>query len=256
MKRVKIGFLLGVEILAGGCSMKSDYLLFQEDTKAKAKAQTEHNVSIPETPTVVYEYKIAPRDRLSIMVFRHPELSTRSETIQPSQERGLLVSSDGTVSLPLVGSVRVEGLTREEAAGVLEERYAKYLKDPHVTVEILNQRIYVVGEVNKPGVVTVTNEFMTLVEAIAQAGDFSIYGEKSSVKILRGDWRNPQISTVDMTHLSSLGASDLILRPGDVVYVEPNSMRATNIRINEYRPGLQLINDILSPFVNIKYLTK
>ena len=98
-------------------------------------------------------------------------------------------------------------------------------------------------------------ESISLIEAIAQAGDINIYGERRSIKIIRGDHRNPTISSVDLTKLASLQTNDLMLTPGNVVYVEPNNMRATNVNIGEYLPMLQLVNSILSPFTNIKYLT-
>ena len=138
---------------------------------------------------------------------------------------------------------------------MLQERYREFLKQPEVKIEILNQRIYVIGEVNKPGVVPLVEESISLIEAIAQAGDINIYGERRSIKIIRGDHRNPTISSVDLTKLASLQTNDLMLTPGNVVYVEPNNMRATNVNIGEYLPMLQLVNSILSPFTNIKYLT-
>lgn len=236
-------------LLLSGCATKQDFILFQGDPAAQQGELT---------PPPVVEYKIAPRDRLSIRVFNHPELSSRTDTanIDPKNEKGFAVSSDGTVLLALVGRVNVGGMTKEEASSFLTREYGRYLKNPDVTVEILNQRIYVMGEVNKPGVVPLTNESMTIVEAIAQAGDFNVYSQRSSVKVMRGDLNRPSISTVDMTRLASLSTQDLMLHSGDVVYVEPNKMRATNVNINEYLPALQLFNSLLTPFVNIKYLTK
>lgn len=236
-------------LLLSGCATKQDFILFQgKPAKEKQTAYIQ--------PSVI-EYKIAPRDHLSVRVFNHPELSTRVDTAAMPTEKGFMVSSDGTVPLALVGRVKVVGLTKEEASDLIQKRYAQFIKAPNVNVEILNQRIYVVGEVNKPGVIPLTNESMTVIEAIAQAGDFNVYSQRTTIKVLRGDIsNNPTISTIDMTKLASLSTSDLMLYPGDVVYIEPNSMRATNVNINEYLPALQLINSLITPFVNIKYLTK
>jgi len=247
MTVLKTIMAVSLVVLLSGCATKQDFILFQGEP---AGEQTEL------TPSAVVEYKIAPRDRLSISVFNHPELSTRPANIDPKNEKGFAVSSDGTVLLALVGRVSVGGMTKEEASSFLTREYGRYLKNPDVTVEILNQRIYVMGEVNKPGVVPLTNESMTIVEAIAQAGDFNVYSQRSSVKVMRGDLNRPSISTVDMTRLASLSTQDLMLHSGDVVYVEPNKMRATNVNINEYLPALQLFNNLITPFVNIKYLTK
>lgn len=242
----KIALLSASLWLLSGCATKQDYALFQ------GEVQSDINLTTP----VVIENKIAPHDRLSIRFYKHPELSTRVDTVSSIQEVGLGVSEDGTVVFPMIGSVQLVGLTREEASALLMQKYALYIKNPSITVEILNQRIYVVGEVNRPGVVPITNETIHLMEAIARAGDFNIYGQRNSVMILRGDLRRPEIKTVNLSRLATLNAQDLILRSGDIVYVQPNEMRATNVNIGEYSPAIQLINNLITPFVNIKYLTR
>jgi polysaccharide export outer membrane protein len=234
-------------LIFAGCAAKEDFVLFQDDN-------SESNTAIPQH--IVTEYKIAPRDRISVQVFKHPELSTRTIDTQTSNEQGLIVSSDGMVSLALVGRTKVVGLTKEEASELLQKEYTTYLKNPDVTVEILNQRIYVIGEVNKPGVVPLTHESMTIVEAIAQAGDINVYGERDSIKIIRGGLNDPKVSVVNMTKLASLSGSDLMLHSGDVVYIQPNTMRAVNANINELIPSLQLISGLLAPFVALKYLNQ
>jgi polysaccharide export outer membrane protein len=95
---------------------------------------------------------------------------------------------------------------------------------------------------------------MTIVEAIAQAGDINVYGERDSIKIIRGGLNDPKVSVVNMTKLASLSGSDLMLHSGDVVYIQPNTMRAVNANINELIPSLQLISGLLAPFVALKYL--
>lgn len=245
---IKKAVLVPLVLLLSGCATKQDFILFQgEPARENQLAYVQ--------PSAI-EYKIAPRDKLSIMVFNHPELSTRTNAVMATGEKGISVSSDGTVPLALIGRINVAGLTKEEASDLIQKHYAQFIKTPNVNVEILNQRIYVVGEVNKPGVIPLTNESMTVIEAIAQAGDFNVYSQRTQVKVMRGDMHHPTISTIDMTKLASLSTSDLMLYSGDVVYVEPNSMRATNVNINEYLPALQLINSLITPFVNIKYLTK
>ncbi|MCK9372295.1 MAG: polysaccharide export protein [Sulfuricurvum sp.] len=257
--------LLAIVVLLTGCATKQDYTLFQtkpiEDSKQEGdsyffkKNDTKNDRNDTAPQKMISEYKIAPRDKLSIVVFNHPELSTRSPNIIPTGEKGITVSSDGTVMLALIGRIALAGLTKEEAGDLVTKRYNLYIKDPYVNLEILNQRVYVVGEVNRPGVVPLINESMTVIEAIAQAGDFNVYSQRNSVKIMRGNLSNPTISTIDMTKLASLEASNYMLYPGDTVYVQPNSMRATNVNINEYLPALQLINSLITPFVNVKYLT-
>jgi len=174
-----------------------------------------------------------------------------------SQEtQGLLVTQSGTVRLPLIGSATIEGLTEDEAAKYLMGEYGKYLRTPYVTVEIMNQRIFILGEVNKPGVVAVTNGTMNLIEAIARSGDLTDYAERRGVLILRGDLRNPEVRMIDLTHMSTIQISSLFLKPNDIVYVQPRASKGRKIAFDEISPPFQLVSSILAPFVNITYLAK
>lgn len=258
MKKFRINkliILFSIILLLTGCAKKEEFILFQT-AQTNEKNSKQNKEKTPEIcPKHEISYKIAPRDKLDIQVFNYSELTTKIDTNSDPSDRTTTVSSDGTATMPLLGRIKVSGLTKEEASLMLQERYKEFLKQPEVRIEILNQRIYVLGEVNKPGVVPLLEESISLIEAIAQAGDINIYGERRSIKIIRGDHRNPTISSVDLTKLESLRTNDLMLSPGNVVYVEPNDMRATNVNIGEYLPMLQLVNSILSPFTNIKYLT-
>ena len=240
-----------VPIVISACSTKSKYTLFQGGKEQSKETKTEEYQS---QPNFTYEYKIAPNDRLSVVVFRHPELSTKKIGSFENTREGVLVSKNGTIVLPLIGEVKVLGMTKDEVQALLTEKYKKYLRQPEIYVEILNQRVYVLGEVSNPGVVPIIDEKITLVEALAKAGDMNFYGRRNKILIIRGDLRHPQIIKVDLTNLDSIRKAPMFLMPNDIVYVPPNKMREVNVVINEMTPPLRLISDILNPFVQIKYL--
>jgi polysaccharide export outer membrane protein len=253
-KKFLLLFFISVYFVSG-CATKDNYSLFQEK---KPKQQKEQKVKKP-AKKIFYEYKIAPGDRVSVIVFGHEELSTgklESNIYSTTRQDGVLVSAKGTIVLPLIKEIKVAGLTKTQAKALIEEKLSKYVKNPEVYVEILNQRVYVLGEVNKPGNIPLFDERMTLIEAIARAGDFNIYSLRNRVMIIRGDLNNPEVKYIDLTDLNNIKASDLFLQPNDIVYVPPNKMRKVNVRINEIRPPLQLISEILQPFVQIKYLSQ
>ena len=258
--RLTVAMILLVPfIFLSGCSIK-EYKLFQPDENTTIS----HSATKEEMKeSVRYENKIAPGDRVAINVFNvYRQSSTGTAQFTSSEgsgsllnnQEGYLVSQDGTVFLPLIGDVKLQGMTTAQATKTLTEKYTKYLRHPFVTVNILNQRVYVLGDVKNPGMVPVLNETMTIFEAIARSGDFSTYGRRDNIMIIRGNINdNPEIRIIDMSHMASLRVQDLILRPNDIVYVQPRDMKATNIAISEITPILSLITQTLTTWVALDY---
>jgi len=267
MRRKILSFgVVVTALLFGGCSMK-EYRLFQDanvsDTPTEVTSAQYHD-------EMVFENIIAPNDRVAVMVYNQSSSSSGQLTSMVSsrggttgvnsagrdESLGLLVTQQGTIRLPLVGTQKIAGLTEDQAAEYLITQYQKYLRNPYVTVEIMNQRIYVLGEVKHPGVVQVTNGTMNLVEAVARSEDLTDYADRTNIKIIRGDLRQPEVRVVDLTHMSAISMSSLYLKPNDIVYVQPREMKGYNMAFNEIAPPFQLISAMLQPFVNIVYLSK
>lgn len=245
-----------------GCSIK-EYKLFQTETKKQEEITKISEEDYEKEAT--YENKIAPNDRLSITVYVQSGqgsqqmssiLTTRSNTSSNTKEDdiGILVTQKGTVRLPLIGSVELVGLTEDEASEKLIEMYKLYIKNPYVKTEIKNQRVIVIGEVKKPGVVSVTNGTMTVIEAIAQSGDLTDLAARNNVKIIRGDLRNPTVRTIDIANIVALNESSLFLRPNDIIYVQPRNLKGYNKAFDEIMPFWNMLSSILDPFVKRKLI--
>ena len=146
------------------------------------------------------------------------------------------------------------GLTEDEATAKLIEQYKLYIKNPYVTTEIKNQRVVVIGEVKKPGVVSVTNGTMNIVEAIAQSGDLTDLAARDNIKIIRGDLRNPTVRTIDLANIVALNDASLLLRPNDIIYVQPRDLKGYNKAFDEIMPFWNMISSILDPFVKRKQI--
>lgn len=263
MKKIILNFVLvlGLSLLSG-CSLK-EYKLFQTETE-KQEDLTVINLDEYQKE-VAYENKIASNDRLSITVYVQSGqgsqqmssiLTTRSNISSNTKDDdiGILVTQNGTVRLPLVGSVEVVGLTEDEASAKLIELYKLYIKNPYVKTEIKNQRVIVIGEVKKPGVVSVTNGTMNVIEAIAQSGDLTDLASRDNVKIIRGDLRNPTVRTIDLANIVALNESSLLLRPNDIIYVQPRNFKGYNQAFNEIMPYWNMLSSILDPFVKRKQI--
>ena len=179
-----------------------------------------------------FTYRIKKGDRLAIIVAKHPEISTRSDMVPPSSDLGNLVTSSGWVSVPLIGYVSVENMTLCEATAVVTEKLSQFIKNPQVTVDLINPKIFIIGEVNKPGAVRVDKNVLNIMEALSYAEDFSTYADRSSIKIISGNPKDPDVYEVDMTKIASVQKAPPIF-PGDIIYVEPNGLKAINTNIGQ-----------------------
>ena len=244
MINIKFMIFAGILLILNGCSGKSDYKLFQAE-KAPVVEQ-----AIPDQKV---EYKILPQDRVSINIYKYPELMPTSMS---QDGKGLLVDSDGYIYLPLIHRVKLAGLTQNEAARMLERKYKAYLTDPTLHLEVMNKRIYVFGEVNKPGVIELDKEKLTMIEAMAFAGDFTDSAIKDNIIVISHNSQNQMIMRkVDMTNFRSLSLANLMVKPNDVIYVQPDKWKTFKVASDKFTSPFETIAKIASPFVTIKYLS-
>lgn len=243
---------ISILLLMHGCSSKEDFILFNQANKDLIINDSNQTEVL--SGNIHLEYKIIPHDRISVIVYQHPEFST-SALESRSFDRGLLVNADGNIRLPLIKSVHVAGLTQTEALEKVEDQFKNYLKSPDIYLEVLNKRAYVIGEVNQPGEIELTNEKLSLIQAIAKAGDLTDSANRQSILILRNTPKGMNRKLVNLTDINSLTMSNLLIRPNDIVYVLPDDIKTFNVNVNEINPVIQLIANVLSPFVSIKYLS-
>lgn len=200
------------------------------------------------------EIKVRPGDKLSIIVnSRDPQLTqlfnlpyvgqqigqgsvTSNATSGNSQGvSGYTVDEEGMIDFPVLGKIEIAGKNREEiAAFIKEELLAKNLvKDPVVTVEYMNLCISVLGEVASPGRYSIDRDKVTLLDAISMAGDLTIYGKREKVLVLREENGVQRVYGVNLCSAEHLYTSPVYyLRQNDVVYVEPNNVRARQATVN------------------------
>ena len=138
--------------------------------------------------------------------------------------------TDGTVEIPTIGPVRVQGLTRQQVADEIKYQLlsSKLLLDPTVIVEYYDLAITVLGEVGHPGRLQIPTDQLTILDALALAGDLTIYGKRENIMVLRteGNVQTPYV--IDLTNSRSVYESPVYyLQQNDIVYVEPNVKKAT-----------------------------
>jgi polysaccharide export outer membrane protein len=195
-----------------------------------------------------YEYKIQPNDRLSITSYKFPEVIPNSMNSQ-----GIVVDSRGYINLPLIKRVKVAGLTQPQASKLLERRYSKYLKNPTFNVEAINKRAYVLGEVNKPGVIKIDKDRLNILEAIAFAGDLTDHAVRDNILVLsRVGNGKMKIRKVDLTNLDKLQSSNTMIKPDDIIYVQPNRWKELQVRSDNINSIVSVISSVTAPYLVIR----
>ena len=236
-------FLL-IAWMAVSCSTPSQISYFQDLRPGESEQQV----------VAATEIKVRPADKLSIIVnSRDPQLTqlfnlpyvtkqlgqgsiVSSFTSNNSQGvSGYTVDEQGMIDFPVLGKIKVAGMNREEIAAFIKgELLAKNLiKDPVVTVEYMNLCISVLGEVANPGRYNIDRDKVTLLDAISMAGDLTIYGKREKILVLREEEGVQRVYGVNLCSAEHLYTSPVYyLRQNDVVYVEPNNVRARQATVN------------------------
>ena len=246
-------------LLFMGCAGQSNYQLFQTDANTST-SNTLLNTSKSITHTAhSIEYDILPQDRLDVVLYKDPQqesLISMEDLGQSINKNGVLVDTAGYIVLPLVGKIKVAGLSQSGAAARITKAYKKYINTPSVYLEVLNKRLFILGEVKNPGVIKIDKEKMTLLEALAFAGDLTDSAVRNHIVILSTNklGKGMNIRSVDLTKFDQLDYNSMMLRPNDIVYVEPNSWKAFRVASDDYTSIFRTMDTVLSPFLKIKDL--
>lgn len=255
MKFVKIcSFLWALLLLTmTSCASKKDFLYLQSTAASTA---TESVSS--------YETTIQPDDVLLLLIAsENAEVSapynlkaysilntTEAGTIGREQMQTYIVDKQGHIDFPLLGMIKVGGLTKAQAIALLKDKLKDHVKDAVINLRILNYKVTVLGEVNKPGAITISSERITLLEALGMAGDLTVYGNRKNLLIVREVDGVKTMNRVDITQSDFLTSPFYYLTQNDVVYVEPNKTRINSSVIGpNVTVGISIVSLIITVIV-------
>lgn len=230
--------------LFSSCGTSKDVIYFQ-DLKP---GETE--ITLPEVESIT----VQPEDKISIIVnSRDPQLtdlfnlpvvsrqlgqSLRTNGASTGNNQGIsgyTVNANGEIDFPVIGKIHVAGMKRDEIAQFIKNKLisGNLVKDPVVTVEFMNLCVSVLGEVNNPGRFSIDRDRLTILDALSMAGDLTIYGNRYKVLVLRQEGNTQRTYGIDLTSGEHVYSSPAYyLQQNDVVYVEPNSVKARQATVN------------------------
>ena len=239
MKFFKIFSLTLMLLTAVSCGTPKEITYFQD----LEPGQTQLAITDP------VEIRVRPKDKLSSLVNApDPKLSNMFNLPIISQQvgqesamgtsrgiSGYTVDSEGNISFPVLGKVRVDGMTREQIAEHLttQLKEQELIKDPVVTVEFMNLFVSVMGEVNHAGRIKIDRDNFTILDALSEAGDLTIYGKRDRVLVLRQENGKQHVYGVNLCDARQIYSSPVYyLQQNDVVYVEPNDTKSRQSTVN------------------------
>lgn len=232
--------MVAVALLLTSCASTKDIAYFQNKMVNQPEIVDKHAGIV-----------IQPKDMLSIVVSaRNPELAAMfnlpvisyqagSEIASMSSYNqrlmGYVVDNEGYIDFPVLGRLKVAGMTRWELAEMIKDKLVKegYLTDAVVTVEFMNFKVSVMGEVTSPGTFIVEGDKVTVLQALSLARDLTIFGRRDNVSVIREQNGQRTIYEIDLTDVDLFKSPAYYLQQNDIVYVQPNDIKARQSTTDE-----------------------
>ena len=247
-----VGFAL-LGLLLASCSAQKRVWYLQDVQPASSEQIVQNG-----------EIRIKPLDRLIVVVnSKDPELAvpfnsstamsslsgstTSTNSIESLQTR--TVDENGCILMPIIGTVKCEGLTRNELARLIADKIIEggYINDPSVNVQFSDMKFSVIGEVARPGSFDIDRDRISILDALAMAGDMTVYGMRNEVIVAREADGKRTIEVLDLTSKDVFNSPAFYLQQNDVVYVKPNKYKAQSAEISQNRSFyLSLVSTAIS----------
>lgn len=220
-------FLVIVIALGSSCGSSKKYyreaVYFRELSDSLERAAPVEFEQRFQPGDILYIGVITPNERMS-GILNQPVTSLQSSTVSGGP-MGYLVDNDSTIVFPLLGKLRVAGHTKRTFTTDITQKLKYFVDSPIVTVRLMNYRVTMLGELNKPGTITIPNERVSILDAIGLAGDLTIYGIRDSVKVIRQNEGKIETGTINLNSGNIFDSPYFYLKQNDIVYVKMNKRK-------------------------------
>lgn len=248
-------------LFVSSCSTTKDLAYFQDvnrNTVTVENAETYTPITIQ--PLDVLAINISSLNPEASAVYNHGVVSNNATTVTGSVDQvgavnGYLVDKNGEIQLPVLGNVKAAGMSVPEFKKMLTTILLKTLKEPYVTVNIINFKITVLGDVGRPGILRVQNERISLTDAISLSGDLTITAVRNSVLIIREQNGKREFIPIDLTSKSLFNSPYFYLKNNDIIYVSPGKYKS-NLATENFNRNFGIVASIISLVVTIVFLIR
>ena len=223
-----------VLLILASCVSKKDIVYFQNDEIDQTKVSNKYKTFFK--PDDLLEVTISAKDIDAVRPFNLSAVtySTSSNSaIGVAQQQTYLINVDGEVEIPVIGKIKLGGLTREKGIELLKSKLSPdYIKSPHINIKIINFKISVLGDVALPGNFVIPNERITIIDAIGLAGDLNISGNRSNILVIREENGMKIKYRVNLLSNDTFTSPAYYLQQNDVVLVEHNTAKMQSASSN------------------------
>jgi polysaccharide export outer membrane protein len=210
------------------CSTPKDIVYFEDEPIGDGLIMLEPKQLLYK-PDDILTINVSALDPETVKPFNLPVVQTNTNDVTSANGRTqlqtYLVDFNGNIEFPVLGKLKVAGLTRTELTALLVERISTMANDPIINVRLANFTITIIGEVERPGTFTIQDERITILEALGLASDLTIYGKRNNLLIIREVDGKKKFANIDLTSINTVNSPVYYLQQNDVIYVEPNKAR-------------------------------
>ena len=234
-KTLKLFALAVVALMAASCVTQKQLMYMSDASAAKADSLNAHFT--PQTEMILRNGDaltifVTALDKEAVAPYNLPTVVYNSPGSSHVQTTPMMqyytVDEDGNIEMPVLGVLHVAGLKRTEVEALVKARLESQVVNPTVQVSVIGAKVSVLGEVNQPGAVPMNQGRLTILDAIAQAGDLTPYGQRDNVLITREVDGKVQMARVDLRSADIITSPYYYLQHNDVIYISPNKVRAVS----------------------------